>query len=322
MHIVILGAGALGTVLAAHLARSGVEATLIGRGQRAAYLREHGATVTGLTDFTVPVRVTTEPEAMKTADVLIVTVKTYDTAAALASVKHLQVDSVLSVQNGVLKNEQLAATFGWPRVLGTMAICSAEVLASGAVRFTLNDGWYLGELPEGTSARVEALTEALNEAGIVAHSTPHIQAIEWSKYVAFLCLMVPAVLTRLETYKVLQDPDIASTMAALLHETAHIAAAQGIELIDMPPLPVKTLSQLSLPDTTVQLQQVGAQFASRAPRHKISTLQDAEQGKRLEVEETLGYAVRKGIELQVPTPTMAVCYALLAGLNRSVMKRS
>ena len=46
MKIVILGAGALGTVLGAHLARAGEDVMLIARGQRAAYLQEHGATLT------------------------------------------------------------------------------------------------------------------------------------------------------------------------------------------------------------------------------------------------------------------------------------
>ena len=115
MKIVILGAGALGTVLGAHLARAGEDVTLIARGQRAAYLQEHGATITGLVDFTVPVRVVTDPSQVHDADVLMVTVKTYDMASALASVKHLDVGSVLSIQNGVLKNEQLAQTFGWGR---------------------------------------------------------------------------------------------------------------------------------------------------------------------------------------------------------------
>jgi ketopantoate reductase len=45
-------------------------------------------------------------------------------------------------------------------------------------------------------------------------------------------------------------------------------------------------------------------------------LQDLERGHRLEVEETLGYAVRKGAELHIPLPTIDVCYRLLAGVNR------
>src|SRR2546426_2708538 len=154
MKIVILGAGALGTVLGAHLARAGEDVTLIARGQRAAYLQEHGATITGVVDFTVPVRVVTDPTQIRDADVLIVTVKTYDMASALASVKHLDVGSVLSIQNGVLKDEQLAETFGWGKVLGATAMFTAEVLPTGIVLFTANQGFYLGELPAGTSARV------------------------------------------------------------------------------------------------------------------------------------------------------------------------
>ena len=53
----------------------------------------------------------------------------------------------------------------------------------------------------------------------------------------------------------------------------------------------------------------------QAPTHKLSALQDLERGKRLEVEETLGYAVRQGVELGIPTPTMDVCYKLMAGIN-------
>jgi 2-dehydropantoate 2-reductase len=181
MHIVILGAGALGTVLGAHLARAGENVTLIARGQRAAYLQEHGATITGLADFTVPVRVVTDPSRIRDADVLIVTVKTYDMASALHSVQHLHVASVASIQNGVLKDEQLAQTFGWEKVLGAMAMFSAEVLSTGVVRFTANQGLYLGELPAGTSARVQTLGDTLNRVGIVAQVTPAIQSMEWSK---------------------------------------------------------------------------------------------------------------------------------------------
>ena len=127
-----------------------------------------------MVDFTVPVRVVTDPSQIREADVLIVTVKTYDMASALQSVKHLDVGSVLSIQNGVLKDEKLAQTFGWAKVLGALAFVSAEVLPTGTVRFTVNQGFYMGELPEGTSARVQTLGETLERVGIVTHVTPSI----------------------------------------------------------------------------------------------------------------------------------------------------
>jgi 2-dehydropantoate 2-reductase len=315
MNIVILGAGALGTVLGAHLAKAGEEVTLLARGNRAAYLQEHGATITGLADFTVPINVVTDPRQVKETDILIVTAKTYDMAEALASVKHIQLGSVLSVQNGVVKNEQLADVFGWDKVLGAMAAFSAEVLPTGTVQFTVNQGLYIGELPEGTSERVKTLAHALERAGIVAKVTPSIPSLEWSKYVAFVCLMAPAVLTRLETYKVLQADATASIMASVVHEMARLAKARDIVLEDISLFPTKTLSQLSFEETVAELRRQGDQFASQAPAHKVSTLQDLEQGKRLEVEETLGYAVRQGAELGVPTPTLDTCYKLIAGIN-------
>src|SRR5215468_9840550 len=285
MHIVILGAGALGTVLGAHLARAGEDVTLIARGQRAAYLQEHGATITGLVDFTVPVRVVTDPSQVHEAEVLLVTVKTYDMVSALQSVKHLDVGSVASIQNGVLKNEQLAQTFGWEKVLGATAAFSAEVLPTGTVQFTINQGFFLGELPVGISDRVQTLATMLERAGIVAKVTPSIQSLEWSKYVILVSGMALAVLTRLETYKFLQDPQTASIMTSLLHEMAQIATTRGIVLDDIGFFQAKTLSQRSLEDTVAHLRQQGEQRALQAPTHKVSTLQDLEQGKRLEVEE-------------------------------------
>jgi ketopantoate reductase len=98
---------------------------------------------------------------------------------------------------------------------------------------------------------------------------------------------------------------------------ALIATARGIVLEDTGFAPIKMLSQLSHEDTVARIQEMGDQFSSQAPNHKVSTLQDMEQGKpRLEVEETLGYAVRQGAELGVPTPTMDTCYKLIAGINR------
>ena len=58
------------------------------------------------------------------------------------------------------------------------------------------------------------------------------------------------------------------------------------------------------------LNRPGERPAKRLP------LQDLERGRRLEVEEILGYAVRQGEALGIPLPTVDTCYRLLAGVNR------
>lgn len=175
MKVIVLGAGALGSIIGAHLARAGEDVTFLARGHRAAFLQQYGIVITGLEDFAVPVTVTTHPHEVQAADVLFVTVKTYDTEPALASVRHLRVQSVLSFQNGVLKNEQLARIFGWEHVLGAAAFVSGEVLPDGPVRFTVNGRLALGELPEGTSERAHVLAATLVGAGLRAEVSPHIR---------------------------------------------------------------------------------------------------------------------------------------------------
>jgi 2-dehydropantoate 2-reductase len=85
MKIVILGAGALGSLIRAHLARAGEEITLIARGERGRLIWEHGIIATGLANFTVPVNVGDNPNEVQEADVLLAAVKTYDMEEALMS---------------------------------------------------------------------------------------------------------------------------------------------------------------------------------------------------------------------------------------------
>ena len=315
MKIVVLGAGALGSIIGGHLARAGHEVTLVARGPRAAYLTRHGITLSGLAEFTVPVTVTTDPRTVAETDVLVVAVKTYDTAAALASVGHLRIGSALSIQNGVLKDEQLARTFGWDKTLGAAAFLSGGVTAAGPVHFTVNEYLVLGELPSGVSPRVQTLVAALVDAGIRAEAVPQIRSVEWSKYALFMSWMAPAVLTRLPSYKFQTHPETAAVVARLVRETGMLAAKLGIALEDREPLPMKTLYEAPLSDAVAAIRRFGAVMQARAPAHKVSTLQDLEGGRRLEVEETLGYAVGKGAELGLELPTLETCYRLIAGLN-------
>jgi 2-dehydropantoate 2-reductase len=319
MKIVILGAGALGSLFGAYLARSGADVTLIAREARAKAIRERGVSVTGLADFTVPVPVTARPQELQQADVLVVTVKTYDMETALDSVAHLQVGSVLSVQNGLVKDEQLARCFGWERTLGAAAHISAELLFTGAVRFTANEWLSIGELPEGTSARVEALVAALARAGIRAEASRQIASVEWTKYVVNISWMALSALSRMETYRIFKHPDLAWMAASLTREVAHLPVRLGIPLLDKGAFSAKTLSEVPFDEAVENFQQVGTQMeAQGATTHKVSILQDLERGRRLEYDAMFGYAVRKGAELGVPLPTVEVCYRLIKGIAESL----
>jgi 2-dehydropantoate 2-reductase len=319
MKIVILGAGALGSLFGAHLTRVGEDVTLIAREARAKSIQEHGVTITGLANVTVPVPVTARPQELQQADALLVAVKTYDMETALDSVAHLKVGSALSVQNGLVKDEQLARRFGWEKTLGAAAHISAELLSTGTVRFTANEWFSIGELPEGTSARVEALVAALARSGIRAEASGQMASVEWTKYVVNISWMALSALSRMETYRIFKHPDLAWLAAILTREVAQIPAKLGILLLDKGVFGAKTLSEVPFEAAVANFRQVGEHMeAQGATAHKVSILQDLERGRRLEFEAMFGYAVRKGAELGVSLPTVEICYRLIKGVAESM----
>ena len=87
MHAVeyaIVGAGASGSIIGAHLVRAGHSVAMIVREHRGAQLRRNGLRIRGLVDFAVPVTVITDASELRRAEVLIVGMKTPGTEAALA----------------------------------------------------------------------------------------------------------------------------------------------------------------------------------------------------------------------------------------------
>src|SRR5215510_5477841 len=264
MRIVILGAGVVGSVMGAHLAQGGAEVICIARGQRAQQLQEQGIRVTGLANITAPVHVIMHPHKVQDADVSVVAVTTYNTEAVLRSVSHLAVGHALSIQNGVFKHEQVARYFGWDKTLGAVAGHAGEVLPDGAVRCTINGSLVIGKLPDGTSEQVQALATAFTRTGLRTEVAPHIQTNEWSKYVVFVGLMAVAVLTRLETYKMLKDPALASVGVMLQREMARLAAKLAIPLEDYGELMrAKTVTSSALEEAVVSLRQAGEHLEAR-----------------------------------------------------------
>jgi 2-dehydropantoate 2-reductase len=319
VRIVIVGAGAVGSILAAHLARGGEEVVCVARGRRAAQLREHGIRITGLKTMNVPVEVVEDTRTLRHTDVLAIATKSYDSESALASVAHMDVRYALSLQNGVYKDEQVARVFGAARTLGAVAAFGGEVMPDGELVWTIYEQLNLGVLPHGRTPEVDAIGAAIGRH-FRCEVSPNILTVEWSKYVIFVGLLALSVITRLETYRMLQDPDLAVFITTLYREMAALAAKLGIPLEDGGAMSrIRTVTSLPFDEAVEDVRRSGAELEARgATRHKVSTLQDIEHGRRLEIEEILGYALRKGAELGVPLPTVDMCYRVLTGIDRQL----
>jgi 2-dehydropantoate 2-reductase len=312
MKFAILGAGALGSILGAHLSRAGHEVAMIVRNERARTLQRLGLVLNGLSDIKARPTVIDDPQKLRETGTLIIATKAIDTPAALETLRHVQLDNALSVQNGVLKNELLARVFGFSRVLGAMADFSGELLANGEVKFTRNVCLHLGEEKGGISKRAEELAAAIDGAGVRCVAASNIRTREWSKYAGWIASFPLAVLTRQITWKYMMDERSAMVIVRIVREAAALAAAMKIELSDMPPLPVPSIVHASDARAVEIIREIGQKFLDTSPEHRMSAQQDVLRGSRLEYEETLGYALAKGRELGVPMPTLDTCFRIIS----------
>ncbi|MBL6951319.1 MAG: ketopantoate reductase family protein [Alphaproteobacteria bacterium] len=318
MRFVVLGAGALGTVIAAYLARAGEDVALIARGARAKQLANEGVTITGLEDFTVKMEIVDQPANLDAADVLIMATKTYDTATAIDAVRHVKVGSVFSIQNGVMKNAQLAEAFGEEAVLGAVGMLGGAVQADGVANYMMANPIIVGEISGEVSPRVEDIIKTLQAAKLPAAVSDNIQTEEWSKFVGWLGLSALAVLTRAETWKFLADGDTARIAARIMRETAQLPQHLGIPLKAGPPFDLDIVTSKGEDEVVALLQRRGEAQSKTAPNFRQSMLQDVDKGKQFEVEETFGFTVREAEKLGLSVPTVETCYRVLAGLNRMI----
>jgi len=312
----IVGAGAIGSIIGAHLARAGHQVAMLARGARARHLQRQGLRIEGLADFAAQVTVADDPSQLKSARTLIIATKTPGTEETVMTLRHVQIDTVFSIQNGVQKNDLLAAAFGRERTLGALADTSGELRPDGSVLFTRNVALLIGELTGGTSARCESIARDIDTAGVRCSAASDIVSLEWSKFVAWTGLIVLSVVTRAESWKFLDDPDSAALLVRMVAEMTALAAALGIDISDRSMIPVKTMASLTESQAVDLVRAAGRKYLETAPQHRMSALQDIEAGRTLEIHETVGYAVRKAQSLNVPMPLLDAFYRCVAAIAR------
>ena len=316
VEFAILGAGAIGSIIGAHLARAGHSVLMLARAHRAQQIADDGLRIKGLIEFSQPVPTLSQPAQLTAAGVLIIATKTYATEAALASLRRADIGVALSIQNGMMKDALLADAFGGERVLGALANLSGELLPSGEVLFTRNANLFVGELDGSDSARARDVAASIDASGVRATAVREILSLEWSKFAAWAPMMILSVATRALTWQYLIDPGPARVLVRLVRELGMLAAAHQVGLSDRGVLPVATICRESETHAVALLEKFGLDMKSSAPEHRMSTLQDLAAGRRLEVEETLGDAIRTAAKLKLSLPLLGCFYELVAGIDR------
>ena len=319
MRFVILGAGGVGSVIAGHLARIGRDVVMIARPGHAQAVQEKGLQLTGLSDFRVKVPAYSDASHLESADVLLIAVKTKDMERALDGVKHLKIGCVASLQNGVVKNDQMVQACGPDKVVGATTMIGATLVKDGEVNYTLDGITFFGE-PDGTrSERVDQIAQAFLDAGLKAAAVENILSIEWTKQAIQNPFAPLAAITRLPVHLVWSSPELAALSVHMFREVAAVADALHITLSEHPAWSLfdqKTLRDASFDEAVSMLVNVGQQVRESGRTHIIpSMLQDVMAGKKTEIGETVGHVFKEGQRLGIPVPYTEFAYRVVKAIE-------
>ena len=232
MTITVFGAGAIGGITGAALARAGHDVLLVDKAE------DHVAAVNagGLTierrdgAYTVPVRAITPDKLGPGLDLVLLAVKSQDTPAALQVLvpRLAEPGAIVSMQNG-LNEELIAAAVGERRTVGCLVNWAADWTAPGRILHGGEGALVLGELDGRRSARVDALAKLL-EVVAPTRVSDNILGYTWAKHV-YGALLVATAVVDAHVYEVVErSPEVQGMLIALVMESVAVAEAAGIRL--------------------------------------------------------------------------------------------
>src|SRR5215475_8580391 len=232
MTITVYGAGAIGGVTGAALARAGHEVLLVDRADdHVAAMNAHGLTIESREgSVTVPVRAIVPGALGSGLGPVLLAVKSQDTPAALEVLApRLATDgAIVSLQNG-LNEELIARAVGAPRTVGCLVNWAADWIAPGRILHGGHGALVLGELDGRLSDRVQGLAKLL---AVVAPTevTDNILGFTWAKHV-YGALLVATAVVDAHVYEVVErSPEVQQMLVDLVVENMRVAEAAGIRV--------------------------------------------------------------------------------------------
>jgi 2-dehydropantoate 2-reductase len=300
MRIAVMGTGGIGGYFGARLVRAGETVGFVGRGAHLRAIERDGLAVRSIAgDFVVRAPASDDPrriaDLVGPVDLVLFCVKSYDTEAAAEALRPLlrPDTAVLTLQNGVVNVDTLAARLGAERVLGGLVYGFAVIEAPGVIRHTQGGRIVLGELDGRPTPRVRAFVEAGGRAGFPVEAAADIMRALWEKYLMIGALSGTTAMTRRPIGDIRACAESRRLYRMILDELAALAKAEGVTLAA---------------DAAERSQ--AAADALNADSYS-SLYHDLVQGRRLELEALQGHAVRLGIRHDIPTPALFAVYAAL-----------
>ena len=298
MGVGIMGSGGLGGYFGARLAAGGADVHFIARGRHLEAMRRDGLRIEGPQPLHLPrVQATSDPAEVGPVDFLLLGVKLWDTEQAIAQMRPLvgPRTTMISFQNGVLKDDYLRAAFPAGQLMGGVGYVATTIEEPGVIRQTgPMQRLIFGEFDGTRSERGQALLAACLAGGIQAELSTNILREIWQKYVFLVGLSGTTTSMRSTIGPIRANPQTRAFLSDTMAEVIAVGRAHGVDL----------------PDDQLRISLERADTV--APEMTSSMHHDLQRGNPLEVRWLSGGVVELGRAKGVPTPCNRAIADILA----------
>lgn len=308
MKIVIVGPGAMGCLFAGYFAKKKQNDIwlLDKNSRRAKRLKENGIKIeTEKGSFSVKVNATARISEIKSPDLFIICVKSYDTEDVLKTIEPiLTKDSrVLTLQNGLGNMEMMSEILGADRVLGGVTAQGATSLGEGYIRHAGRGDTVIGNISGKLTVSMRPVREVFNLSGFAARLTKDVNSIIWSKLIINVGINAISALTRLNNGALIESQGTREVVAMAVTEAVRLGKKKRIKI--------------TYDDPIAKVESVCRATASNLS----SMLQDVLNRRKTEIDYINGAIVRQAKSVNIPTPTNLILTNLVKSIESSYSKQ-
>jgi len=306
MRIIVVGAGALGSLMGGRFALAGRDVTFLEiDGEIVKTINAKGLTIIerdGKENIVSSVRAVRNPEEIgHSPDLVLIAVKSYATEGAVNSalgIPSIEKACFLSVQNGLGNLDVISRYVDKSRILIGTTAQGATLEAPGRVRHGGSGPTYIGTPTSGDAEMVKRVLDVFNDAGMEAHYREDIERLIWEKLLVNVGINAITALTGILNAGIASIPHAEAVSRKAVKEAIKVANALGI-----------TIPQ-NFDDRVLEV-------ARATGANRSSMGQDIDVGRPTEIDAINGAIVRLGKQLNIPTPVNWTLTELVKTIERT-----
>jgi 2-dehydropantoate 2-reductase len=320
VSIIVVGAGAIGLLVAGRLAQSRQRIVLLARPAIGAAIQAQGLRILQGDHLHIvrDLAIITDPSELEQQDhspeLAILCVKGYDTAGALPALESLQPRAILTLQNGIGNEELLAARFGADRIISGAITTSVEVELPGQVAVAKSGGIGLASMTSGQP--IEHWAAMFWAAGFRVRAYADYRAMKWSKALLNMLGNATAAILDLPVEQVYADRRLVALERRAFLEALQVMERLGIRPVNLPRYPaawlVVALRMVPAPLLDPLLRRlIGGGRGGKPPSLQLDL---ARGNRRSEGEFLYGAVVRAAEQIGIATPVNRLLWETLRAI--------